>query len=111
MPTHGAEPTAELAEVLGALSHPVRIRVLRHSEGGVKLSASRLRESMPDVPLGTLAYHVRQLAVAGLLRRAGRVPRRGAVEHLYLVTPKGLALVGVLDELIDLIRGTIEPAA
>jgi DNA-binding HxlR family transcriptional regulator len=95
------DAAVELAEALGGLAHPVRIRVLWHAEDGVKLSASKLRESMPDVPLGTLSYHVRQLASAGLLRRAGRVPRRGAVEHLYLMTPKGAALVSMVEKLLQ----------
>jgi DNA-binding HxlR family transcriptional regulator len=101
MATDDDAAAAELAEALSGLAHPVRIRVLRHAEDGVKLSASKLRESMPDVPLGTLSYHVRQLASAGLLRRAGRVPRRGAVEHLYLMTPKGVTLVAIVERLLQ----------
>jgi DNA-binding HxlR family transcriptional regulator len=93
------EVTEQIAEVLGALGHPVRVRVIWAFEEGVKLSPSRLQEALPDVSLGTLAYHVRQLATAGLLRRAGRVPRRGAVEHLYLLTPTGTKMAALLEEL------------
>lgn len=96
-----AAATEGIAEVLGALGHPVRVRVIRHFDEDVKLSPSRLHEAMPDVSLGTLAYHVRQLAGAGLLRRAGRVPRRGAVEHLYLLTSTGVTMAAVLEDLVD----------
>lgn len=90
-----------VAELLGALGHPIRVRVIRHFDEDVKLSPSRLHEAMPDVSLGTLAYHVRQLAGAGLLRRAGRVPRRGAVEHLYSLTATGATMATVTEELAD----------
>jgi DNA-binding transcriptional ArsR family regulator len=91
--------TAALAEFFGALSHPLRIRVLRHYAGGEKLSARRLTDLMPESTLGTLAYHVRELASAGLLKPAGQIPRRGAIEHLYLLTPRGKRAVTLLDEL------------
>jgi DNA-binding HxlR family transcriptional regulator len=101
MPPPDKNATELVAEVLGAVGHPVRVRVIRHFAEDVKLSPSRLHEAMPDVSLGTLAYHVRQLAGAGLLRRAGRIPRRGAVEHLYLLTSAGVTMAEVLEELVD----------
>jgi hypothetical protein len=63
--------------------------------------------TMPDVALGTLAYHVRQLVRAGLLSPAGRVQRRGAVEHLYLVTPKGAALLAGMEGLLQLVQDQV----
>jgi DNA-binding HxlR family transcriptional regulator len=93
--------TELVAEVLGALGHPIRVRVIQHFDDNVKLSPSRLHDAMPDVSLGTLAYHVRQLAGAGLLQHAGRVPRRGAVEHLYLLTSTGATMAAVLEELTN----------
>jgi len=95
----GDEEAAALAEAFGALSHPVRIRALMQFEGGARLSPTGLKETMPDVSFGTLAYHVRQLAGAGLLKPAGQVPRRGAVEHLYMLTAKGVTTAAVLSEL------------
>ena len=88
-----------LAELLSAVGHPVRIRVINQCREGEKQSPSRLQGFLPDVPLGTLSYHVRQLASAGLLKRAGRVSRRGAIEHLYLLTPRGVSMARLLDEL------------
>ena len=83
-----------LAEVFGALSHPVRIRALRQFEGGGTLSPGGLHEAMPDVPLGTLAYHVRQLARAGLLKAAGRAHAEGK-EDSRRPRRVGLQAVGV----------------
>jgi DNA-binding HxlR family transcriptional regulator len=101
MPPPDEEATELVAEVLGALGHPIRVRVIQEFDDGAKLSPSRLHDAMPDVSLGTLAYHVRQLAGAGLLQRAGRIPRRGAVEHLYLLTATGATMAAVLEELTD----------
>ncbi len=52
---------------------------------------------------GTLAYHLRQLADAGLLANARSLPHRGPVEHLYVLTPKGVKLAAVLNELPDMV--------
>jgi hypothetical protein len=49
------------------------------------------------------AYHVRQLADAGLLANARSLPHRGPVEHLYVLTPKGVKLAAVLNELPDMV--------
>jgi DNA-binding HxlR family transcriptional regulator len=93
------EAPEALADVMSALGHPVRIRVIRQCREGVKQSPSRLHGELPDVPLGTLSYHVRQLAGAGLLQRAGRVTRRGAIEHMYLLSPRGVRMAELLEEL------------
>jgi hypothetical protein len=44
---------------------------------------SRLFEG--EVPLNNLAYHVRGLAEAGVLRQVFTKQRRGALEHFYLL--------------------------
>jgi len=88
-----------LAAALKALAHPVRLRVITQAEQGVKLSASKLQANMPDVALGTLSYHVRCLARAGLLEGAGGAPRRGAIERFYVLTPAGLQLGALLGQL------------
>jgi DNA-binding transcriptional ArsR family regulator len=93
-----------LAAALKGLAHPVRLRVLAQAEQGVKLSASKLQATMPDVALGTVSYHVRCLAQAGLLEGAGGAPRRGAIERFYVLSPAGLklrALVGQMSAALD----------
>jgi DNA-binding transcriptional ArsR family regulator len=88
-----------LAAALKGLAHPVRLRVLAEAEEGVKLSASKLQTNMPDVALGTVSYHVRCLAQAGLLDGAGGAPRRGAIERFYVLSPVGLQLRALLGQL------------
>lgn len=38
-----------------------------------------------ELPLNNLAYHVRGLAEAGVLREVFTLPRRGALEHFYVL--------------------------
>jgi len=77
--------TASAAAVL----HPLRQRILESlaepdSAAGV---ARRLR-----LPRQRLNYHVRELARAGLLRRAGRRRKRNMYEQCYVATARGYAL-------------------
>ena len=53
-----------------------------------------------DVPLGTMSYHVRCLAALELMVLVSSRPRRGAIEHLYELTPRGRLLRGVSLELL-----------
>ena len=72
-----------------AILHPLRRRILEaleqpDSAAGV---ARRLR-----LPRQRLNYHVRELARAGLLRRAGRRRKRNMIEQCYVATARGYAL-------------------
>jgi hypothetical protein len=52
-------------------------------------------------PRPVVNYHVRQLAKAGFLRRAGRVQKRGLTEQRYVISARAFVLapemLGVLD--------------
>jgi hypothetical protein len=39
--------------------------------------------------LGNVSYHVRELHARALLKMTKKVPRRGAIQHYYEVTPLG----------------------
>lgn len=70
---------------LKAEDHPTRaaiMRVMRASE--VRMSPSQLSEVL-DEPIGNVAYHVKMLHEAKVLKRAGSRPVRGATEHFYRV--------------------------
>ncbi len=72
-----------------AVLHPLRQRILASlaepdSAAGL---ARRLR-----LPRQRLNYHVRELARAGLLRRAGRRRKRNMIEQCYVATARGYAL-------------------
>lgn len=87
-----------LARELDGLSHPVRLRVVLASEGD-PVSPTALAAQL-RTPLGTVAYHVRCLAAIGLLELVASRPRRGALEHLYELTPRGRLLREVALELM-----------
>jgi DNA-binding transcriptional ArsR family regulator len=72
-----------------AVLHPLRRRILESlaepdSAAGL---ARRLR-----LPRQRLNYHVRELARAGLLRRAGRRRKRNMIEQCYVATARSYAL-------------------
>jgi DNA-binding transcriptional ArsR family regulator len=64
-----------------ALSHPLRVRILALLDDGPS-SPVQLAGKL-DAPLGTIAYHVRQLSDLGLLKLVDTHQRRGATEHVY----------------------------
>jgi len=77
------------ASSAAALLHPLRRRILESlaepdSAAGL---ARRLR-----LPRQRLNYHVRELARAGLLRRAGRRRKRNMIEQCYVATARSYAL-------------------
>ena len=87
-----AQPSFALLDTApraAAILHPLRQRILESlaepdSAAGL---ARRLR-----LPRQRLNYHVRELARAGLLRRAGRRRKRNMFEHCYVATARGYAL-------------------
>jgi DNA-binding transcriptional ArsR family regulator len=82
--------TVAVARELDGLSHPVRLRVVL-AMGGEEASPSMLAGRL-QAPLGTVSYHVRCLAALGLLELVSSHPRRGALEHVYALTPRGRVL-------------------
>jgi DNA-binding MarR family transcriptional regulator len=56
-------------------------------------SPSELADEL-DAPLGTVSYHVRELARFGLVKLVKRTPRRGAIEHHYRATETRITEAG-----------------
>jgi DNA-binding transcriptional ArsR family regulator len=69
-------------QMVQALSHPVRRRVLAALRGRAASPAQLAKEFGES--LGTISYHVRQLAAAKLIELVEERPRRGATEHFYI---------------------------
>lgn len=83
----------QLAELYGALAHPLRLRILAAlAASDEPLSPKRLAQAL-DEKLGDVAYHFRPLKRHGLIKLRGTVQRRGALEHLYELAPQGRALL------------------
>jgi len=67
-----------------AMSHPTRgaiLRILRRDKSASPRQASRELDSS----LGTISYHFRALEGLGLIEICDRIPRRGAIEHVYRI--------------------------
>jgi hypothetical protein len=84
-------PFALVAEAprAGLLLKPLRQKILAaaHEPQSAAAIAARLGE-----PRQKVNYHVRELARAGFLRRAGRRRRRGLTEQKYIVTARAFLL-------------------
>lgn len=72
-------------KVARARLHPMQVRVLDAlAKSGEAESPNQLRLQF-KVPLQSVAYHVDVLAKSGLLKLESTAPRRGALEHFYLL--------------------------
>jgi DNA-binding transcriptional ArsR family regulator len=69
-------------DLLAALNHPLRRRILRAFDGEEAISPAELAERLA-APLTTVSYHVRILAGYRALKLVRTKPVRGAVEHFY----------------------------
>jgi DNA-binding transcriptional ArsR family regulator len=88
------------AEIAKALSHPLRIAILRTARDRRKVSPSEYARETGE-PLGNVSYHVTMLAQAGVLKVVDTAKRRGALEHYYAV--KG-PRAGVVLEVMDMLE-------
>ena len=82
----------------GMLLKPLRREILSHARTPV--SAAAIAATMKR-PRQVINYHVRELARAGFLKRAGRARKRGLVEQRYVVSAQAYVLapemLGALD--------------
>jgi DNA-binding transcriptional ArsR family regulator len=69
-----------------ALGHPARGQILRLLREHGELSPSAAAGKVDGVSLGSLSYHFRHLRKLGLIEVCKRIPRRGAIEHVYRLT-------------------------
>ena len=77
------KPVAEITDprIIKALGHPLRIQILNLLDAA-ESSPVEISQKL-GASLGTVSYHVRQLAELGLIELTRTTPRRGAVEHHY----------------------------
>lgn len=74
-------------ELIRALAHPLRVQILKSLEDGPQSPIQISNRS--GKPLGTVSYHMRVLLDCGCVELVNTIPRRGAVEHVYKLTPRG----------------------
>jgi len=78
--------------------HPTRLAIVEALSRGEERSPNELVE-FTGASLGTVAYHVRALAAAGVIELSREARVRGAVEHFYrLSLPRREALAEQMRE-------------
>jgi biotin operon repressor len=84
-------PFAVVAEAAraGQLLKPLRLKILAEAREPQSAAAIAARLGLPRQKVN---YHVRELARAGFLRRAGRQRKRGLTEQKYIVTARAFLL-------------------
>lgn len=87
-------------ELIAALNHPLRRRILRaYLDGRFQAASSTQLAGLMEMPLGNVAYHVKTLARLGVLELAGTEKVRGAEERFYVVR---------LAEQVECVRGVLD---
>jgi DNA-binding transcriptional ArsR family regulator len=69
-------------DLLVALSHPLRRRILKEMAAAKSLSPRELSVTLQQ-PLSNVSYHVRVLAERGAITLVEARPTRGSVQHFY----------------------------
>lgn len=88
---------AQMVELAGGHPNALRIVAWARQHPDEFVSAKDMAAVM-DKPLGTAAYHVRKAHEAGVLEALGTKRVRGAVQHLYILTPTGRQLADRLED-------------
>ncbi len=74
-------------QMVSALAHPLRVKILRELEEGPNGSAN-LADRMGE-KLGSVSYHMKVLLTFDCVELVETLPRRGAIEHIYSLKPNG----------------------
>lgn len=72
-------------DLLTALGHPLRRRILREMSTRERSSPRELAETLSE-PLSNVSYHVRVLAGCDALELVGTRAVRGSTQHFYRAT-------------------------
>ncbi|MFD7629840.1 ArsR/SmtB family transcription factor [Streptomyces sp. NPDC059851] len=64
--THPDADSLELAEVLAALGHPVRLEIVRKLSSGEEAYCG---EVVPDLPRSSVTHHLKTLRESGVIRQ------------------------------------------
>jgi DNA-binding transcriptional ArsR family regulator len=69
-------------DLLIALRHPLRRRILRRMDDRDEISPRELSRGL-DEPLSNVSYHVRVLVDCGAVSLVDTTPVRGSMQHFY----------------------------
>lgn len=76
------------AEMLKALGHPVRVRILTRMNTPRRRLSPRGFCEETGLDLSKVSYHFRALAHAGLITEVDRIPVRGSMKHIYVANDR-----------------------
>lgn len=80
--------TTHTAEMLKALGHPVRVRILTRMNTPKRRLSPRGFCEETGLDLSKVSYHFRALAQAGLITEVDRIPVRGSMKHVYVANDR-----------------------
>lgn len=86
---HPKTPLEELVELLKGMGHLERLQIVALMADGKERSPKMLTAFLAGPQMGKVSYHVRFLRDHNLLRESRVEPRRGALEHFYVITEEG----------------------
>lgn len=69
-----------------ALAHPMRVRILEALQGRTASPTELAREFHES--LGVVSYHANSLLEVDCIEQVGTRPKRGTIEHFYTVRPR-----------------------
>jgi DNA-binding transcriptional ArsR family regulator len=73
-------------DLVRALGHPMRVRILEALQGRTASPTELAREFRQS--LGVVSYHANALLDVGCIEQVRTRPKRGTVEHFYTATPR-----------------------
>jgi DNA-binding transcriptional ArsR family regulator len=88
------------AEIAKALSHPIRIGIIRELRTRRRLSPTEYAREHGD-PLGNVSYHFQTLRRAEVVEVTDTARRRGALEHFYSLTGERAGIATGVMDLLD----------
>lgn len=71
------------------INHPIRNAAVFHVARTGQASPNDIANAL-GIPLNLMAYHVRILREANVLKLNGKRQVRGAIEHFYIVSPEAV---------------------
>src|SRR5882757_1199179 len=84
--TNSREPETIDQNLVKALAHPMRVRILEALQGRTGSPTELAREFRES--LGVVSYHTNALLEVDCIEQVGTRPRRGTIEHFYTARPR-----------------------
>ena len=85
LPGDACEKTID-QDLVRALSHPMRVRILEALQGRTASPTELAREFRES--LGVVSYHANALLEVGCIEQVRTRPKRGTIEHFYTSRPR-----------------------